>query len=53
MISQSELVYAILAELDRQVPGLTADQEFYNLVFRLADQIANAANATRKRARRS
>jgi len=25
--------------------GFTADQEFYNLVFRVADQIANAANA--------
>lgn len=47
MILQSELVIAILAELDRQVPGFTADQEFYNLVFRVADQIANAANANR------
>lgn len=50
MISQSELVCAILAELDRQVPGLTADQDFYNLVFRVADQIANAANANANRA---
>lgn len=45
MISQPELVIAILAELDRQVPGLAADQEFYNLVLRVADHIANAANA--------
>ena len=45
MISRSELVIAILDDLDRQVPGFAADQEFYNLVLRVADHIANAANA--------
>lgn len=44
MISQPDLVIAILTELDRQVPGFAADNEFYSLLFRLADQIANAAN---------
>jgi len=42
-ISQSELVVALLAELERQCPGVTINQAAFNAIIFAADAIVAAA----------
>lgn len=43
-MSQLMMVVAILNEITRQLPDFAAEEEFYDLVCRLATQLTDATN---------
>lgn len=43
-ISQLSLIVSILAELDRQKPGITLDPAQFNVMIRAANLIVDAVN---------
>ncbi len=43
---QTELICAILAEIDRQIPGAVVDQGVVNTIIRAADAICAAYQAS-------